>query len=50
VGYALDEARQRNLTVQTASAALDRLKQAIAQGLGDEDFTAVIKAVQPAER
>jgi 3-hydroxyisobutyrate dehydrogenase len=47
VGYALQEARERNVDLKTASTALDVLKQAIANGFGDKDFTAVVQALQP---
>jgi 3-hydroxyisobutyrate dehydrogenase-like beta-hydroxyacid dehydrogenase len=47
VGYALQEAHERKLDLKTASAALDVLKQAIANGFGEKDFTAVVQALQP---
>lgn len=46
VGYVLEEARERNVDLRTASTALDVLKQAIANDLGDKDFTAVVPALQ----
>lgn len=46
VGYALHEAGERNVELKTASAALDVLKQAIADGFGEKDFTAVVQALQ----
>lgn len=45
IGYALDEARERNLNLQTAAAALSVFKQAIANGYGEKDFTAVIESL-----
>jgi 3-hydroxyisobutyrate dehydrogenase len=47
IGYALSEARERNLNLQTASAALDVFRQAIANGYGEKDFTAVIESLSP---
>jgi 3-hydroxyisobutyrate dehydrogenase len=47
LGYAIDEASRRGLSLQTAGSALAMFKQAIAQGYGDEDFSAVVKATQP---
>ncbi len=46
VGYALQEARERNVDLKTASAALDVLTRAIAKGFGDKDFTAVVQEIQ----
>jgi 3-hydroxyisobutyrate dehydrogenase len=46
LGYAIDEASQTGLNLQTASSALAVFKQAIAKGYGDEDFSAVVKAFQ----
>jgi 3-hydroxyisobutyrate dehydrogenase len=46
VGYALEEARKRNVDLRTASTALDVLKKAIADDFGDKDFTAVVQAIQ----
>lgn len=46
LGYAIHEASHRGLALQTASSALAIFKQAIAKGHGDEDFSAVIKALQ----
>ena len=43
VTYALADASARGVSLQTASAALSVLQQAIAQGHGDEDFAAVTK-------
>jgi 3-hydroxyisobutyrate dehydrogenase len=44
LGYAVDQASQTGLNLQTASSALAVFKQAIAKGYGDEDFSAVVKA------
>jgi len=49
VGYAIEEARTRDVDLQTASAALNVLKQAIAKGFGDKDFTSVVQAIQGKE-
>ena len=46
LGYAVGEASHRGLTLQTASSALAVFKQAIAQGYGDEDFSAAVKVKQ----
>jgi 3-hydroxyisobutyrate dehydrogenase len=46
VGYALQEARERNVDLKTASAAFDVLAQAIAIGFGEQDFTAVVQSLQ----
>lgn len=47
LGYAISEASSRGLPLQTASSALGVFKQAIAQGYGDEDFSAAVKVKQP---
>jgi 3-hydroxyisobutyrate dehydrogenase len=41
VGYAIKEASQRGVELQTAAAALRVFKEAIAAGYGEKDFTAV---------
>ena len=46
VAYAIEEARQRGIDLQTASAALAMLKQAVANGFGDKDFTTVVQVLQ----
>lgn len=46
LGYAIDEASHRGLRLQTATSALAVFKHAIAQGHGDEDFSAVVKSLQ----
>jgi 3-hydroxyisobutyrate dehydrogenase len=45
VGYAIQEATERKVELQTAIATLSIFKQAIADGYGDKDFTAVIQAL-----
>lgn len=44
LSYALGEALQRKIPLQTAEAALSIYQQAISEGHGDEDFTAVTKS------
>jgi 3-hydroxyisobutyrate dehydrogenase len=44
--YAIEEAARSGLTIQTATAALEIFKHAIAEGHGDKDFSAVIKSLQ----
>jgi 3-hydroxyisobutyrate dehydrogenase len=46
VGYAIEEAGADGVELQTALAALNVLKQAIAKGFGDRDFTSVVQAIQ----
>jgi 3-hydroxyisobutyrate dehydrogenase len=43
LAYALHEASCRGITLQTAAAALSLFQRAIAEGHGDEDFSAVSK-------
>jgi 3-hydroxyisobutyrate dehydrogenase len=45
-GYALEEARERNVDLKTAPAVLEVFKQAIAHGFGEKDFTAIVQAIQ----
>jgi 3-hydroxyisobutyrate dehydrogenase len=45
IGYALNEAAKCGLALRTAGPALDVFKHAVEQGLGDEDFSAVVKSV-----
>lgn len=45
IGYAIGEAAKRGLPLQTAAPALQVFKHAVGQGLGDEDFSAVVKSV-----
>ena len=44
LGYAIYEAGNHDIHLQTAAAALAVFKQAIAAGYGDQDFSAVIEA------
>jgi 3-hydroxyisobutyrate dehydrogenase len=44
ISYALREASTKGISLQTAAAALAVFQQAIAQGHGDEDFSAVSKS------
>jgi 3-hydroxyisobutyrate dehydrogenase len=46
IGYAIREAAASNLTLQTAAPALEVFKHAVAGGLGDQDFSAVLKSVK----
>lgn len=45
VGYAIKEAKDRGIDLPTAAAALAVFQDAIETGRGEEDFTAVVKAV-----
>ena len=45
LSYAIGEAQQRRLHLRTAAAALSVYQNAIAEGHGDEDFSAVTKVV-----
>lgn len=45
VSYAIEEGRRRHVNLQTAAAALAAFKQAVASGLGESDFTAVVQAI-----
>ena len=44
IGYALEEAGRNGVQLQTAASALAVLKQAMALGYGENDFSSVIKA------
>jgi 3-hydroxyisobutyrate dehydrogenase len=44
IGYAIDDASKNGISLQTADAALSVFKQAIAEGHGDEDFSAVSRS------
>jgi 3-hydroxyisobutyrate dehydrogenase len=46
IGYAMNEAAKCGLQLQTAAPALEVFKHAVGQGLGDLDFSAVVKSVQ----
>lgn len=43
LSYALREASERNISLQTATAAASIFQRAVAEGHGDEDFSAVTK-------
>lgn len=45
VTYAIEEGRRRHVNMQTAGSALAAFKQAIANGLGEKDFAAVVQAI-----
>jgi len=45
IGYAIKEGARCGLPLQTAAPALEIFKGAVGQGLGDEDFSAVVKSV-----
>ena len=45
LGYAIREAADRGVTLQTAGPALAVFQRAAAQGLGDQDFSAVTKSM-----
>jgi 3-hydroxyisobutyrate dehydrogenase len=47
LSYALEEALQRKIPLQTAQAALSIYQRAISEGYGDEDFSAVTKSAGP---
>jgi 3-hydroxyisobutyrate dehydrogenase-like beta-hydroxyacid dehydrogenase len=44
LAYAVETAAARQLSLRTAGAALSVFQQAIAEGHGDEDFSAVTKS------
>ena len=46
IGYAINEASKCGLPLRTAAPALEVFKHAVDQGLGDLDFSAVVKSVQ----
>jgi 3-hydroxyisobutyrate dehydrogenase len=45
IGYAINEASRLGVPLQTALPALEVFKHAMEKGLGDQDFSAVVKAV-----
>jgi 3-hydroxyisobutyrate dehydrogenase len=45
IGYAINEGEKCGLSLQTAIPALEIFKQAVGQGLGEEDFSAVVKSI-----
>jgi 3-hydroxyisobutyrate dehydrogenase len=46
IGYAIVEAAAKGLPLQTAQPALDVFRHAVVEGLGDQDFSAVVKSFQ----
>jgi len=46
IGYAINEAAKCGLPLQTAASALEVFRHAVNQGLGDQDFSAVVKSVR----
>jgi len=44
IGYAISEAVKCGFPIRTAAPALDVFKHAVDQGLGDQDFSAVVKS------
>jgi 3-hydroxyisobutyrate dehydrogenase-like beta-hydroxyacid dehydrogenase len=44
IGYAINEAGRIGVPLQTALPALDVFRNAVEKGLGDQDFSAVLKA------
>jgi 3-hydroxyisobutyrate dehydrogenase len=46
LGYALREAAEKGITLDTAASALVRFQAAIAAGQGDEDMAAIVKSVR----
>ncbi|HET6181852.1 MAG TPA: NAD(P)-dependent oxidoreductase [Candidatus Sulfotelmatobacter sp.] len=46
IGYAIGEGVKSGLALRTAAPALDVFKHAVAEGLGDQDFSAVVKSVK----
>jgi 3-hydroxyisobutyrate dehydrogenase len=46
IGYAINEASKCGLPLRTAAPALEVFKHAVDQGLGELDFSAVVKSVQ----
>jgi 3-hydroxyisobutyrate dehydrogenase len=49
LAYASGEAKKDGFELQTAAGALGVFKEAIARGHGEEDFSAVVKAVRPGQ-
>jgi 3-hydroxyisobutyrate dehydrogenase-like beta-hydroxyacid dehydrogenase len=45
IGYAIKEAETCGVPLQTAVPALDVFRHAVEKGLGEQDFSAVVKAV-----
>jgi 3-hydroxyisobutyrate dehydrogenase-like beta-hydroxyacid dehydrogenase len=46
IGYAINEGAKFGLPLQTAVPALQVFKDAVGQGLGDQDFSAVVKGMK----
>jgi 3-hydroxyisobutyrate dehydrogenase len=46
LNYAIGEAAQKKVALRTATAAIERFREAMAAGHGDEDMAAIIKAVR----
>ena len=46
LGYALREAAEKGVTLDSATAALTRFQRAMASGQGDEDMAAIVKSVR----
>jgi 3-hydroxyisobutyrate dehydrogenase len=46
LGYAVREAAEKGVTLDTATSALIRFQAAIAAGQGDEDMAAIVKSVR----
>jgi 3-hydroxyisobutyrate dehydrogenase-like beta-hydroxyacid dehydrogenase len=44
IGYAMSEASKKGAPLLTAAPALEIFKRAAAEGMGDQDFSAVLKA------
>jgi 3-hydroxyisobutyrate dehydrogenase len=44
ISYAIADASQRKIALQTAAAAFSIFQQAVAEGYGDEDFSAITKS------
>jgi 3-hydroxyisobutyrate dehydrogenase len=44
--YAIEEAKSHSMSLATATAAVDVMRNAIAAGLGDKDFSAVIELLR----
>jgi 3-hydroxyisobutyrate dehydrogenase len=44
IGYAINEGERFGVSLQTAAPALEVFKRALGQGLGDQDFSAVVKS------
>ena len=46
LSYAIGEAAQKKVALRTAETALERFREAIAAGHGDEDMAAIVKAIR----